>query len=353
MRTHIKGLSRFNFAKIGTGLACWLTVFGLTSPPPAEAALVVNGRGGIQFSTRDIVSNSSVVPMFTSNSGDFPMQLLSAGNGNMGGRIGYPVISTELMNSSITGPSAITPTPLTATATFPNFGTGRTTLNARSTPTGTSGPVMAGTFFSPAAVSGIVGGTATVSVSSSDVTITNTGPRSVRGRPGNAISVKGSVSSQGGFVEAALTGSFVYSHDGTISTGNFNPIIIAFNGPGPRGNFIDVIQDNTQSVSPINSSDLGFTAAQSSNLGSITLDKNDTFRIKSTLTLIADPGTIEVTNFPPGLDLPEFGNFVLSGAVPEPASIISLSVGMAAVGLCIGWRRVAGQRPRPKDTGGG
>ena len=79
----------------------------------------------------------------------------------------------------------------------------------------------------------------------------------------------------------------------------------------------------------------------------VTVPMNGTIAFTATVTLIADPGSLEVTDVPGGFNLPSFGNFTTSPA-PEPASLISFVVGMSAVGLGIGWRHVAGRRGRPE-----
>jgi hypothetical protein len=375
MRSHIKEFSRLGSSKIDVGLVCWLTIFGLSSPPPAKAGLlVVNGvpsqsNGFLSVSTR-AVDGPSAQPFITSDSPNImalPQQLLSAGSN-------YPVVSstpTNASNVSTAGPSSIAATPLRISSSFPGFGNGRTLVIASATPIvgipGTFGPIRGGTFFTPAfaqSVNNLTAVTATVNASTSDLKLVNTGPGSISGRPGTALSVVGSVDpTQGGFVEAALTGTFDYTHLGKTISGSFNPIIFAFNGRGALPNFAEVTTPDGMRI--INRTSLpsgfSFTASKATNLssynlGSITLDptsaSNDSFHIRSTLTLIADPGTISVADLPLTPDMPDIGVFATTNVIPEPASIILLSLGIAAVGLGIGWRHVSGRRPRTKMADG-
>lgn len=371
MRFHIKKFSHLGSAKIGAGLACWLTIFGLSSPPPAKAGLSVPSpsNGYLSVSNR-AVDGPSAQPFITpdsSNITDLPQQLLSAGSN-------YPVVSstpTNASNVSTAGPSSIAATPLSLSSSFPGFGNGHTLVIASATPIvgipGTFGPIKGGTFFTPAfaqSVSKLTASTATVNVSTSDLMLVNTGPGSISGKPGTALSVVGRVDpTQGGFVEAALTGTFDYTHLGKTISGFFNPIIFAFNGSGSLPNFAKVTTPDGKQI--INQTSLpsgfSFTASKTTdlsryNLGSITLNptstSKDRFHIRSTLTLIADPGTISVAELPLTPDMPDIGVFATTNVIPEPASIILLSLGIAAVGLGIGWGHVTGRRPRTKLADG-
>jgi hypothetical protein len=340
MRSSLKRLLRFDRCTLAFGLAFGLIMLGLSSPPAARGASLTiqpGSSGSIQFSTYNL-SGTSTSPSFNSNG-----LLLSAGNGYQ--KLG----SVNVPGTPTTG--SIFPAPLNATSNSPDF-SARTTIDAStSTQTGASSSPKAGVFFAPNSISDNQGspGAASVSFSTAEVMIKNTGTTPITGLLGDAISVAGSVNNTQGFVEAAITGT--YSVNGGAAL-NFNPLIVAFNGTS--NSFVDSLNPSDNSVltsTAINANGLSFSAAFSTLVlpGNplLTLQAGDTLTITAAVTLISGQGSISFMPYPESLDiLSDFGPFGVT-AVPEPASLIPFLVGTSAVlGTC--WGRVVGRRFRPK-----
>jgi hypothetical protein len=335
---------RFDRSGIGVGVACGLIVLGLSSPPAGRAApfAVQSGSAGTIQSSVWNINGTSATPVLDPNTG----MLLSAGSG-------YQLLASQSgPNNLTTGPIVPSLSAVVNSSNFGNslFGNSRAFVTAVSTSTGVGGQgVQAGTFFTPVAVNDIVGGgTASVSVSTSSVTFQNNGA-AVTGTLGDTLSVKGSVDGLStDFIEAAITGT--YSINGATPT-KFNPVVVAFNGTS--NSFIEELSASDYKTVlqtlPIFNGSLSVSAAFSTFGPQVTIHTGDTLAFTATVTLIADPGSVQVTDVPAGFTLPDFGNFTTS-PVPEPASLISFLVGMSAVGLGIGWRQSAGRRRRPEGN---
>jgi len=401
MANRINPFKRARVIKLGMALACGMMALNVAAPPAARAqSLTISpgSVGAIQYSVRDLGANSPT-PLFSPfvvadptspdptnpRTINFGQQLTSPGDN-------YPTLGPPTLNGIFTNFGSLFPGNLSSNApssdTFGNgrFGSGRTVVSARSqTPTAVTVKDTSGTFFSPARVVDTqVGTTASVSVTGSDTFLFNNGSTGANATIGNTLKVTGSVGTNStDFVAAALTGSYTTYQLSNPALGDIpsnrifgatvqlNGVVVEFSGPnGGRPNLVKIVGGNgsvisSRTINPTDPNSRTFTDGATAFLNvnntrpgdptsnpplSITIGAKQGLELKGTLTLIADPGSIEVTDFGPSIDLPDIGNFTIQ-AVPEPASLVGYGMGMACMlGCWVRRRRVAGHARVPRDA---
>jgi MYXO-CTERM domain-containing protein len=212
---------------------------------------------------------------------------------------------------------------------LPNFGTD---VNQKS---GVS--FNSGTFVQSATTLSI--NTAAVSFSHLHADFTNVGVPFLAS-PGAVISASGFLShTAGSFVELAEQGTITFKNSSGQQVGADPFIMIAafaYNSSLQLSSFVagtgkmTLNAPNSQGTFSMTGSDL---------FSNLTLTAGMGFSVDSSLTLVADPGSlIELGPLGPSSGLPNIGVFT-GGAVPEPASAVELGLGLLLLGGAWGWRR--------------
>jgi len=319
---------------------------------PADAGLtLVSSSATVKYSLYN-TSGAAGSPVFDSTGllitpgGGFPiLDGVTPGNPT---QTGSGPLSPALVVQSVTGDSG--------NSVPPAFGTAATAIFAQGAgqqgPVTTQGGIFWGTAtrlmdgLQPADV-----GLASVSYSTATSTFTNNTAAAISINPGALLSVQGTVGgSAGSYVAAGLASSFELSGSPTevVNAG----IVLAANAAGLTfgsagthpGDAIAIRYDDNRLFATGNSSFLSRP---------VSVGVGQSITISATLTLISDPmSEISISSglapgFPPVATLPDFGAFAggtpFSAAVPEPATIVMLALGMAIAGAC----RIRARGPGP------
>ncbi len=233
------------------------------------------------------------------------------------------------------------------------FGTGSTSLSAFSSGTISSGLTSkagvnwASTFVTSGAQPGI----ASVSVTTASATFKNSGS-SVTGYLGTSMSLAGTLDMLDGvsFVAASLATTITTSIGSNTTVVTLAPIVFAYGlyavGEDSFLGQTPVALASTYKKVNIDQNNLAkYSFTGSARGDSVTFGNGDSFTVTSTLTMIADPATLGVSDLtdPDALPfLPDFGTFAttsmdlgsslptpIGAPVPEPATLAAALLGLA------------------------
>jgi hypothetical protein len=314
----------------------------------SRAGLTLQSSSGTSFYS--LVNTSSPGPSnFAFNTANG--ELLAAGGGlPQLGALGSPPNQFSSQNTLV--PSFTT----NATNVPGSFGTASTQIYAATSGQEGGFTTQGGLFWSittsVADNLGTSSSLASLSFSTATATFTNNGTGSVTLTPAAILSVTGTIGSgAGSYVAAGLFTTFSTTIGGvTHAPITIDPIVLAANNAS--GNAVRIASTGGASNefgslnvagSRVNGTGTGF------NPSSVTLNVGDSITISSALTLISDPNSSIgiVSGLPLGFPtdpsfVPMFGVFADAlGApvIPEPSSIVLLSIGMTMPGVWAALRR--------------
>jgi hypothetical protein len=225
-------------------------------------------------------------------------------------------------------------------STFGDTIGGDASLRANTTGFGSGAGVF---WFSPTFLADTgVDGKASVALARGDARFTDpTGDVKV---PGLSLAISGTLGAPGAFAAASVAGTFTIRDAGNAIVGApfTASIAVVTDGSGAKPDFIT----STSSVGGVllsGSSGLStssFYAFGSLLLPAVVIPVGGSIELDGTLSFVTDPdATLQIDLLPPTLQLPDINGGAF--AVPEPASMVMMGLGMLATLVCCRRRRKA------------
>jgi hypothetical protein len=303
--------------------------------------------GGITYNVDTVAAGNGVDPLYGANNDLENISRLPGagayGNlfpgpnvlvSNFGGGIAAPVAPLGTLSAFQAGGGAFNG------STFGDTIGGSATVNAKTTGFGSG----AGVFWTNPTFLGDAGadGKASVALARGDAIFSDPNGDAAK-VPGLALAVSGTLGGQGAagaFVAASVAGTFTIKNMGGGVVNSFMAsIAVVTDGPGAKADIITATSSVPGGVFTPGSSGLGtnsFLAFGSLLLPAVAIPAGGSLELDGTLSFVADPDvTMSLDLFPNTLQLPDIG---FEGfAVPEPASIVMMSLGTLATLACC-WR---------------